>query len=421
MKSDSNRSKSSSYLVSNLGLAVFAAGFCISLRLKVVFAAGLCLFFLLLGLICRYWSSRATDQLSFHMECPRTRLFPGQETSISYEVTNNKLLPLIWLELSQNGPDKDCLIPDEAFEAYDVPYDKEHTVPYLRQSFSFIGSFQTLRVESRWKAQRRGLYIIDRLVARSGDGFGLSQIERPLSARKLPMLAVYPHPVEVDLSLFLRPQWDTNVGNRGWMEDNTILRGNREYQPGDNWKHINWRMTAREQGTPINLYESIQPHGMRFILDGEAFNTCPDELESVLEILASILMGLSDAGINCSLSLPASKRFPAMTLRGSGANSVDDLLLHIAGYDRLAELDTSAEQTPDAPVYLPSAFPTDAVPRTGSIFLITRSGAKLPQRLMRRMPMSKCLVLCSEEPEAAERLGVRALSINTLRKGGPNP
>lgn len=418
MKPDSNRSKSSSFLVSDLGLAAFAIGFLLSLRLKVVLPAGLCLFFLLLGLICRYWSSRATDGLSFHIECSRTRLFPGQETSISYEVTNNKLLPLIWLELSQNGPDKGCLSPDEAFETYEVPYDTDHNVPYLRQSFSFIGSFQTLRVDSRWKAQQRGLYIIDRLVARSGDGFGLSQIERPLSARELPMLAVYPRPAEVDLSLFLRPQWDTNIGNRGWMEDNTILKGNREYQPGDNWKHINWRMAAREQGTPINLYESIQPHGMRFILDGESFNTCPDELESVLEILAAILMGLSDAGINCSLSLPASERFPPMTLGGSGANSIDDLLLHIAGYDPLAQLDTAVQQTPDAPVYLPSAFPTDAVPRTGSIFLITCSGEALPQRLMRRIPMGKCLVLCSEETEAAERLGVRAIPIHTLRKGG---
>lgn len=418
MKSDTNRSKSSSFLVSDLGLAAFAVGFVISLRLKAVLTTGLCLFFLLLGMICRYWSGRATKQLSFHMECSRTRLFPGQETAISYEVTNNKLLPLIWLELSQNGPDKGCLSPDEAFEAYEVPYDKEHTVPYLRQSFSFIGSFQTLRVESRWKAQRRGLYIIDQLVARSGDGFGLSQIEHPMSAHELPMLAVYPRPIEVDLSLFLRPQWDTNIGNRGWLEDNTVLKGNREYQPGDNWKHINWRMAAREQGTPINLYESIQPHGMRFILDGESYCTCPEELESVLEILASILMGLSSAGINCSLSLPASKRFPAMTLRSSGENSVDDLLLHIAGYDQLAEPDPDVQQTPDAPVYLPSAFPTDAVPRTGSIFLITRSGAELPQRLMRRMPISKCLILSSESPEAAERLGVRALSINTLRKGG---
>jgi len=413
MNSKPKQSKSSSILVSGLALGLFAAVFLISLRINQVLLAGLCLFFLLLGLICRYWSARVIDQLSFRMECRRTRLFPGQETCISYEVSNNKLLPLVWLELSQNGPDKQCLIPDDAFEHYEVPYDSEHTVPFLRQSFSFIGNFQTLRIDSLWKAQRRGLYIINKLAARSGDGFGLCQIDCTLPARDLPMLAVYPRPVEVDLSLFLRPQWDTHVGNRGWMEDNTVLRGNREYQQGDNWKHINWRMTAREQGTPINLYESIQPQSMNFILDGESFCKHQDTLEDVLEILASILVGLDQAGISCSLSLSASKIFPAISL-----STIDDILLHIAGYDCLCELDPDAQQTPDCPIYLPSKFTANAVPRTGSVFLITRSGAELPQRLMNRMPMGKCLVLCCESVEQAERMGVRAMSISMLRKGG---
>ena len=232
------------------------------------------------------------------------------------------------------------------------------------------------------------------------------------------MIAVYPRHVDVDLSMFLRPQWDTDVGNRGWMEDNTILKGNREYQPGDNWKHINWRMTAREQGTPINLYESIQPRAMQFILDGESFCGYEDELEEVLEILAAILTGLSSAGIGCALSLPESKRFPAMTLRGDGMSNVDELLLRIAGYDCLYALDPDVEQKPTEPVYLPSKFAVDAVSKRGSMYLITRSGAELPQRLMRRMPMGKCTVLCLEQCEAPARLGMAGISLLSLRKGG---
>ena len=420
MKSDTKQAKSSSYLVSWVALGLLALGLFLSLRTDAVLMAGLCLFFLLLGLVCRFWCARATDRLYLRLGCPRTRLFPGQETTIVYEVTNDKLLPLVWLELSQNGPEKDCLLPDEAFERYDAPYaaDRDNPVPFLRQSFSFIGGFRTLRVESKWTAQRRGLYHIDKLVARSGDGFGLAQSDRSLPARELPMLAVYPRPVEVDLSMFLRPQWDTNVGSRGWMEDNTVLKGNREYQPGDNWKHINWRMTAREQGTPINLYETIQPRAMRFILDGESFCGYDEELERTLEVLAAIITGLGSAGVGCSLSLPESKRFGPMTLRCDGMSGVDELLLRIAGFDCLCELDPEVQQNPAEPVYLPSAFPADAVSKTGGIYLLTRTGAKLPKRLMARMPMGKCTVLCLEDTEAAARLGVAALSLDTLRKGG---
>lgn len=420
MKSDTKRAGGSSFLVSNLALGGLAVGLAVSLRMDAVLMAGLCLFFLLLGLVCRFWCARAMKGLQLRMECHRTRLFPGQDTTITYEVVNDKLLPLVWLELSQNSPEKGCLLPDDAFELYEAPYDtdREEAASFLRQSFSFIGGFQALRVDSKWTAVRRGLYIIDRLVARSGDGFGLAQRNRLLPNRQLPMLAVYPRPVEVDLSMFLRPQWDTDVGSRGWMEDNTILKGNREYQPGDNWKHINWRMTAREQGTPVNLYESIQPRAMGFILDGESFCGCEEQLEQVLEILAAILTGLSGAGIGCSLSLSESKRFPAMTLRSDGMSNVDELLLRIAGYDCLYALDPEAEQRPDAPVYLSSRFAADAVSRRGSMFLLTRSGAKLPEGLMRRIPMGKCTVLCVEDAEAAARVGVSAVSVISLLKGG---
>ena len=289
---------------------------------------------------------------------------------------------------------------------------------FLRRSFSFIGSFRTVRMESRWKAQRRGLYIIDCLVVRSGDGFGLCQKNRTLPSRDFPVLAVYPRPVDVDLSVFLRPQWDTHVGNRGWMDDNTVLKGNREYQPGDNWKHINWRMTAREQGTPVNLYESIQPRAIRFILDGESFCGYQEELERTLEVLAAILTGLCSAGVGCSLCLPASRRFPAVTLRADGMDTVDELLLRIAGYDCLMELDPNVQQRPDEPVYLPSRFPADAPPRTGSVYLLTRSGARLPQHLLKRLRMDRCTILCCTDRESAERLGLQAMELDTLQKGG---
>lgn len=415
MKTDRNRAKSSSLMVSGPALGLFAAGLTLALWRKAVLMAALCLFFLLLGIVCRVWCDRATRGLRLHMECPRTRLFPGQETTISYEVTNDKLLPLVWMELSQNGPEKGCLTPDDAFESYAVPYeDRERPVPFLRQSFSYIGSFQTVRIDSRWKAERRGLYVIDRLVARSGDGFGLAQNEHTLPSKELPMIAVYPRPVDVDLSMFLRPRWDSNVGNRGWMEDNTVLRGNREYQPGDNWKHINWRMAAREQGTPINLYETILPGSVRFILDGESFCGFEDELEDVLEILAALVTGLSAAGLDCSLAIPKSLRFPAMTLRTEAGGGVEALLLHIAGYECLCDREPDTEDI----IYLPSAFPTDAASRTRVNYLLTRNGGVLPKRLMVRIPEGKCTVLCLENAEAAHRVGLPAVSLHSLKKGG---
>lgn len=421
MKIKTSDRTGSSFLVSTPTLVVLGLGLLLSLRLNAFLMSGLCLFFLLLGVLCRYWSARAMEHVTIRMECGKSRLFPGQETSIRYEMENGKFLPLIWLELSQNAPEKECLIPDEAFESYCPPHrdDSEKATLFLRQSFSFIGGFQTLQVQSTWQAKRRGLYVIDQLVARSGDGFGLAQGSQPLPASELPVIAVYPRQVDTDLSLFLQPQWDCAAGNRGWMEDNTVLRGNREYQPGDNWKHINWRMTAREQGLPVNLYESIHPRGMHFILDGESFcRNYESQLERTLEILSSVLTGLNLAGVACSLSLSRSRRFPAMTLRSGNDEGIEELLLHLAGFDCLEALDPRVEQNPMAPVFLPSRFSADAASQTGITFLLTRSGADLPTALLPDLDPGKVWILSAEDCDAPARLGFRALALESLCKGG---
>ena len=411
--------RSSSLLVSTGGLLLFCAAALAALYFGSALMAGLCLFFLLLGLAARWWGRRAIERVSLAITCPRRRLFPGQQTTLCYQVSNDKFLPLVWLELSQNGPERDCLCPDGEFESY-RPLGTEQTQqpPHLRQTFSFIGAHQTLTVESTWTARRRGVYAIDRLLARTGDGFGLVQQERTLAPGQCPVLAVYPRQVETDLSLFLAPQWDCVSGRRGWSEDNTVLRGSREYQNGDNWKHINWRMAAREQGLPVNLYETIQPRGMHFLLDGESFVSHGDELERTLEILGSILIGLTGAGISCTLTLPQSRRFPALTLTCAEEGTPDELLFHLAGYDCLAALDPSVEQTPAAPVYRPSRFPQDAVSQTGTTFLITRSGAALPEDLLPKLDPGKAWVLALEDCDAPAKLGLRCVSLNSLVRGG---
>ena len=382
--------RGSSLLISSPALVLFGAGVLLALRLGSGGVAGVCLFFLLLGLAARWWGSRAIRGVSIQVECPRPRLFPGQQTQLIYHLENGKALPLIWLELSQNAPEEGCLTPDDAFESYLQPAPDQEggaPVPALRQSFSFVGSWQTIQVESTWT------------------------------------IAVYPRPVEVDLSLFLRPQWDCAAGRQGWMEDNTVLQGCREYQPGDSWKHINWRMAAREQGTPVNLYQTIQPRGLRFLLDGESFCGLSQdwrELEGALEVLASVLSGLSGAGVDCSLSLPHSRLFGPMTV-SSGEGGGDDLLFYLAGYRCLAQRVPEESRSPQGPAFLPSRFAADAAPQSGTAYLITCSGSRLPAALMERLDPGQLWVLCAQDWEVPARAGFRSLSLDSLRKGGSRP
>ena len=182
-------------------------------------------------------------------------------------------------------------------------------------------------------------------------------------------------------------------------------------------------MAAREQGTPVNLYQTIQPRGLRFLLDGESFCGLSQdwrELEGALEVLASVLSGLSGAGVDCSLSLPHSRLFGPMTV-SSGEGGGDDLLFYLAGYRCLAQRVPEESRSPQGPAFLPSRFAADAAPQSGTAYLITCSGSRLPAALMERLDPGQLWVLCAQDWEVPARAGFRSLSLDSLRKGGSRP
>lgn len=359
--------RGSSLLISSPALVLFGAGVLLALRLGSGGVAGVCLFFLLLGLAARWWGSRAIRGVSIQVECPRPRLFPGQQTQLIYHLENGKALPLIWLELSQNAPEEGCLTPT-------MPLSPICSPPRIRKGAP--RSPPCASPSPLWGAGRPSRLRAPGLPSGGdctgstdwwpapGTASGWSRGNSPSPPGQIPAIAVYPRPVEVDLSLFLRPQWDCAAGRQGWMEDNTVLRGCREYQPGDSWKHINWRMAAREQGTPVNLYQTIQPRGLRFLLDGESFCGLSQdwrELEGALEVLASVLSGLSGAGVDCSLSLPHSRLFGPMTV-SSGEGGGDDLLFYLAGYRCLPSGSQRRVAPPRGRPFSPPASPPTRPP-----------------------------------------------------------
>ena len=198
-----------------------------------------------------------------------------------------------------------------------------------------------------------------------------------------------------------------------------MLRGCREYQPGDSWKHINWRMAAREQGTPVNLYQTIQPRGLRFLLDGGVLLRSLPGLEGAggaLEVLASVLSGLSGAGVDCSLPPPHSRLFGPMTV-SSGEGRGRPALLS-GGLPLPGPAGPRGESLPQAGLS-PSRFAADAAPQSGTAYLITCSGSRLPAALMERLDPGQLWVLCAQDWEVPAQARFRSLSLDSLRKGGP--
>ena len=413
-------------LVSIPGLIAFFCFTVIASVLHQTLIAGFCLFVFLVCGVSRLWGAFSIRKVSVIIDARSTHMFIGDAVDICFTIKNEKLMPLIWLELFLPLPRRACIVP-ESFEAVSVTVqdeDRWQGTEALKKSFSFIMGRDSLEWSDRWSAQQRGVYHLDRLMLRSGDGFSLTQAQIITAAANAPILVVYPQICKVDIAQFLSLQWDSSGDNRGFVDDLTVMRGARRYEAGDSWKRINWRMAARQQELSVNLYETITPKAVHFIVDGESFCSYPEdgsEFEDTLSVLASLILRLIDARVLCGLSLPRSKYLPQTDI--AATTDAAELLTALAGYDMLAEQEKEPSQEGRRVIFFPSNFNRPALARAsrraGRLYYIARDAAGLrASGLPQDLDSTKFILLAYRDAseEDAYALGVRIISLRSFRR-----
>ena len=416
-------SKNSSLLVALPTLCVFFALMLISAVAGYEVLSTIFLFFLLLFSFVRYWATKAMHGVSLEFSCDNRQLFPGMDTELKYSLKNNKLLPLVWLELSQEIADKFCVRPDESFEEYSYQKNAGETIVVInayKRSFSLVMAYGSVSVNSTWHAERRGIYCPKELLLRSGDGFGLAQIESYYSADLLPEIVVYPRRVSVNGEFFVRQDWDSKHGSLGYKEDMSVIRGLRPYMNSDSFKRINWRMAARNPNElNVNLYETIQPSSVLFVLDGESYCHEEDLLERDLELISSLVDWLGNRGLSCGLCLPKSKRLESINIPPENQSSSRELMYYLAAYDCLKKevLNSNAMPTGD---YCASSFElaelSNAAREAGTVALFTNNPSAIPLQLLERLARERLVVFSSSDKSCKDK-EIKVHHTSTLRKG----
>ncbi len=378
---------------------------------------------LLLAALARLWASSALHGVSVQISHPTGGVFPGQQLPLRVQIRNDKLLPLTWLELFFPLEPNQCLTPrhlraPDEWELATLKAEGWSTRQEGVQRMSFCGWYETLDTTVCWQANRRGLYSCAGWRLRTGDGLGLTQVECRLSQGAGTAFAVYPALVPVDPAPLLRNLWNADTGSRGGMEDTTLLRSTRSYQPGDNPKHINWRLAARNLPLSVNLYEDILPRSLHFLVDGESFggeNPDWDGLEEALSVLASVLVALNHARIPCGLSLCRGSS-PAVHI-DAATDNLPALLRALAGYRPLPPLREEATNRVllrQADFALTPLFAERQ--RVGRFYYLTRSTGELTrQPVLQRMDPSALTLLTGESRGRCRDFP--ALSLSALRKG----
>ena len=270
-------------------------------------------FLFLLTLCSRAWGKAALRNLIYQLELPTSGVFPGQTLTVTRSLLNNKLLPLIWVEILEPCEPQGVLVPDEDLIVANPVDAAEHEAPAYSclYTFTLLGYRQTLRLSDRWEAKRRGIHCISEVLLRSGDGFGLCAASQTVALNPARRVAVYPELVDVSTEQVIKDMWDSRSESHGFLEDTTLVKSVRDYLPGDPARAINQRLLAKGLGLKLNQYESVTPDAVLFLLDTASFLNKPARIfEEVLSILGSLLVGLTKRGIAAGLVVPAFDYFP---------------------------------------------------------------------------------------------------------------
>lgn len=381
--------------------------------------AAVLVFLFLMAVTARLWAFASMRNISVRIMGATQGLFPGETAQVEIEVYNKKFLPVVWLDVFFPLARSLCLTPDSCRkpDEWEVPtLEDEKASEQLvgEQRFSFFMWYETIRFTTTWTANRRGVYSTSGWRLRTGDGFGLAQIEQAVGAEVPYQFAVYPKLVRVKPDLFLRNLWNADTGTRGVMEDPTVIRSTREYMTTDALKHINWRLAARGLPLSVNVYEDILPKNVHFLFDGESFGGPEpkwNEMEESLSILGSEFIRLEEAQVQCGLSLCQGEDHRAVNLFNSGGSEV--LLRALASYqpmplarDEENKVIKQAAVFHEGPIY-------EAAQRVGRFYYVAYDLSSLrASKLLQRLDHTCLTILTYQEADVYgeyEVVGLRRL------------
>jgi len=216
------------------------------------------------------------------------RLFPGEATELTLQVTNRKLLPLPWLQIEDEIP-------------VALAGDNE-TVLSTRPAYCLLSYCVSLLWyrRAKWRrrllAQKRGYYPLGPVYLTAGDIFGFY----PRWA-KVPLhdhVLVYPKIYHLQ-ALGLpsqHPLGDSKTARR-IFQDPTRTIGLRDYRPGDSLRYIHWKASARQQYLQVKVFEPTTDLKTALFLAVDTFQdggTGEEEFELAISIAASVAKNLID-------------------------------------------------------------------------------------------------------------------------------
>jgi len=340
------------------------------------------LLYVLVGLqvLARLWLRRDIKQLSWRRHAPHTA-FPGERSTVKIELTNNGLLPVPWLTLTESVPSA-LHNPPTIREVISLGAGERHTLTY-----TVVGG-------------RRGYYRLGPLSLRTGDVLGLE--ERTLAGPEHHSLTIYPPTLSLaELGLPAALPYGTLATAQRLFSDPARPSGVRPYQSADGVRRIDWKTTAHAGSPQVRRYQpaialetlialafSRQEYGGRFPYD---------VMERALIAAASIAAHLTERrqpiGL-CTTGYDAATDAPAASLPVAQGRAQ---LIGVLG--TLGRLDPAAEGD------LPALASRAAAHLGWGSTLVLITGQRGPELVAQLLPLKRrglSIALILTEPSPAD-------------------
>ncbi len=198
-------------------------------------------------LSARLWERHCFRKVTYERDLGRRRAFIGDAIEYTVSLSNDKPLPLIWVEAQDPFPEG-LELPGAVVRGETLETNRHHSIttsllPYQRASWKF-----------KMQCARRGYHRIGPVRMRSSDIFGFVSTEMRFT--EVDGVLIYPRVVSLE-KLVNPPQHPFGLA-RGLMplyQDANRIRGVRDYLPADPLKHIDWKATARARQLQTRIFE----------------------------------------------------------------------------------------------------------------------------------------------------------------------
>ncbi len=232
------------------------------------------------------WNKLVLRGLQYERIFSERRAFQGETLELTLRVSNRKLLPVGWLQVEDQFPLDVPLLDEELTTSQ-----SSSTVGHLVTTFS-LRWYQRVSRRYRIHCPKRGFYRFGPAHLKSGDLFGLFSQEGWEKGED--WLIVYPKVVPIaELGLLSKEPFGETKARQHIFEDPMRTIGVRDYQPGDSFKHIHWKATARQHRLQTRVYEPTTSYNLVVFLNVATFpkhwqGIDPVLLERTISVAASI-------------------------------------------------------------------------------------------------------------------------------------